>query len=47
LLTANLPVANNDAYQVDANTTLNASSVLTNESDSDGDIINQAIRNGA
>lgn len=47
LLTANLPVANNDAYQVDANTTLNASSVLANDSDADGDIINQVILNSS
>lgn len=42
LLTANLPVAVNDTYQVDADTVLNGSSVLANDTDADGDTIDQA-----
>ena len=43
LLTANLPVAVNDTYQVNANTTLNGSSVLSNDTDADNDTINEAV----
>ncbi len=45
LLTANLPVAVNDSYQTDANTTLNGASVLINDTDADGDTIDQAFVN--
>lgn len=43
LLTANLPVANDDSYQVAGNTTLNGSTVLANDTDADGDTISQAV----
>ncbi len=43
LLTANLPVANDDAYQVAGDTTLNGSTVLANDTDADGDTIDQAV----
>lgn len=41
LLTA--PVAVNDVYEMDANTSLNGASVLINDTDADGDDITQAI----
>lgn len=43
LLTANLPVAVNDTYQVNTDTTLNASTVLANDTDADGDTISEAV----
>ncbi|MDB5338549.1 MAG: tandem-95 repeat protein, partial [Planctomycetaceae bacterium] len=43
LLTPNLPVANDDSYQVAGDTTLNGSTVLVNDTDADGDTINQAV----
>lgn len=43
LLTANLPIAVNDVYSVNVNTTLNATTVLANDTDADaGDVISQA-----
>ncbi|MDB5386724.1 MAG: outer rane adhesin like protein, partial [Planctomycetaceae bacterium] len=42
LLTANLPVAVNDVYSVNENTTLTGISVLSNDTDLDGDTIDQA-----
>ncbi|MDB5335101.1 MAG: outer rane adhesin like protein [Planctomycetaceae bacterium] len=46
LLTANLPVAVNDTYQVTADTTLNSpTSVLDNDTDIDGDTIDQVALN--
>ncbi len=42
LLTANLPVAVNDVFAVAADTTLNGSTVLANDTDADGDTISQA-----
>ena len=46
LLTANLPVAVNDVYDVNADTVLNGSSVLANDTDADGDTIDQAQISG-
>jgi VCBS repeat-containing protein len=44
LLTANLPVAVDDsAYVVNEDTTLNGTTVLANDTDADGDTIDQAI----
>ncbi|MDB5340043.1 MAG: repeat-containing protein [Planctomycetaceae bacterium] len=44
LLTANLPLAVNDIYAVDQNTTLTATtSVLANDTDADGDTISEAV----
>lgn len=46
LLTANLPVAANDTYQVTADTTFNSpTSVLANDTDADGDTIDQVLLN--
>jgi VCBS repeat-containing protein len=42
LLTANLPIAVSDVYNVNENTSLNATSVLINDTDADGDTISQA-----
>lgn len=47
LLTNNLPVAVNDVYEMGANTALNGQSVLLNDTDADGDTIDQAFINTA
>lgn len=46
MLTANLPVAVNDTFQVIADTTFNGPSVLANDTDADGDNIDQVLLNG-
>lgn len=43
LLTANLPIAVDDIYSVAQSSSLNGTSVLLNDTDADGDTVNQAI----
>ena len=43
LLTANLPVAVNDTYSVVSDNALNGTTVLENDTDADGDTIDQAV----
>jgi VCBS repeat-containing protein len=45
LLTANLPIGVDDNYFVNTNGTINATTVLINDFDADGDSVDQAIRN--
>lgn len=45
LLTANFPVAVNDSYVAIENSILNGASVLTNDTDADGDQITKAVLN--